>query len=187
MPDLGGGLAGCYQCAYVWRPRTARRRTCPRCKSTQWDVPRPIAPRRSRRPRGAGIEEVLGPHRDRLLALTGEFGATQLRVFGSVARGEAGPRSDLDLLVEFADPPGVLRRMEFEERLEGLLGRRVDLATEANLHWLLRPRVLAEAVPVGETKLSRAAMPGSHPGKLGSVSRRGVRPTRSPAPRSPPR
>ncbi len=61
MPDLGGGLAGCYQCAYVWRPRTARRRTCPRCKSTQWDVPRPIAPRRSRRPRGAGIEEVLGP------------------------------------------------------------------------------------------------------------------------------
>jgi predicted nucleotidyltransferase len=69
-------------------------------------------------------------------------------VFGSVARGEAGPRSDVDLLVVFPDPPGVLARMEFEERLESLLGRRVDFATESNLHWLIRPRVLAESVPV---------------------------------------
>jgi uncharacterized protein len=91
---------------------------------------------------------VFGPHRLALLELSKSFGAVNLRVFGSVARHEAGPRSDVDLLVEFPNPPGILTRMEFEERLEALLGRRVDLATEANLHWLIRPRVLAESVPV---------------------------------------
>jgi predicted nucleotidyltransferase len=103
--------------------------------------------RRGRRKPGVGPKEVFGPRREDLLALAHAFGATDLRVFGSVARSEAGPRSDVDLLVTFLDPPGLFARMEFREKLEELLGRRVDLATEANLHWLIRPQVLAEAVP----------------------------------------
>lgn len=148
MPDLGGGLLGCFRCAYVWRPRKSPVRICPRCKSPLWDVPRLQKPPAKRRRTGAGIDEVLGPHRKALLELAKSFGATQLRVFGSVARHESGPESDIDLLVQFPDPPGILTLMEFEERLEALLGRRVDLATESNLHWLIRPQVLAECVPV---------------------------------------
>jgi len=91
---------------------------------------------------------VVTPYRDALLALAGRFGATDLRVFGSVARGEAGPESDVDLLVRFEHPVGLFRRMELKEQVEQLLGRKVDLATEGNLHWLIRPTVLAEAVPV---------------------------------------
>ena len=71
-----------------------------------------------------------------------------LRIFGSVARGEAGPDSDVDFLVRFRRPIGLLRRSEFRERAESLLGRRVDLATEASLHWMVRPRVLLEAIPL---------------------------------------
>jgi hypothetical protein len=91
---------------------------------------------------------VVGPHRQALLTLAAKFGATDLRVFGSVARGEAGPESDVDLLVRFEHPVGLFGRMELKERAEQLLGRTVDLATEGSLHWLIRPEVLAEAVPV---------------------------------------
>lgn len=148
MPDLGSGLLGCYRCAYVWRLRKSPVRTCPRCKSTLWNIPRAREVRTPRARRGVGINDVLGTRRDAFLKLARSFGVTRLRVFGSIARGEAGPKSDLDLLVEFRDPLGVLRRAEFEEKIEALLGRRVDLATEEELHWLIRPRVLSEAAPV---------------------------------------
>jgi uncharacterized protein len=80
--------------------------------------------------------------------MAAEYGGSDLRVFGSVARGEAGRRSDIDLLIRFRRPIGLLGRIEFRERAERLLGRSVDLATESNLHWMVRPRVLAEAVPL---------------------------------------
>jgi len=83
-----------------------------------------------------------------LLALAAEFGATGLRVFGSVARGEAGPTSDVDLLVRFQRPIGLMARMEFKERVSRLLRRPVDVATPGSLHWLIKPHVLAEAVAV---------------------------------------
>ncbi|MGI0133042.1 MAG: nucleotidyltransferase family protein [Thermoplasmata archaeon] len=91
---------------------------------------------------------MVGPRRRALKALAEEYGGFDLRVFGSVARGEARPDSDVDLLVRFRSPVGLLRRSELRERVETLLGRKVDLATEANLHWLVRPRVVAEAVPL---------------------------------------
>ncbi|EQD54441.1 Nucleotidyltransferase domain protein [mine drainage metagenome] len=78
--------------------------------------------------------------------LAREFQATSVRVFGSVARGEATARSDVDLLVKFRRPIGLLGRIEFKERAEKILGHPVDLATEGNLHWLTRPQILAEAV-----------------------------------------
>lgn len=146
MPDLGGGLLGCFRCCYVWRPRKSPVRVCPRCKSPAWNTPRASPRFPPKRKRGVGIEEVIGPKRGALKALAAEYDAVDIRVFGSLARHEGRARSDIDLLVRFRRPVGLLRRIELKERVEALLGRTVDLATEANLHWLIKPQVLQEAV-----------------------------------------
>jgi predicted nucleotidyltransferase len=83
-----------------------------------------------------------------LVELAKEYGATDLRVFGSVAQGRARRGSDVDLLVRFEHPIGLLAKVEFQERASRLLGRPVDLTTPAMVHWLIRPSVLDEAVPV---------------------------------------
>ncbi|MFI5417947.1 MAG: nucleotidyltransferase family protein [Candidatus Lutacidiplasmatales archaeon] len=132
----------------MWRFRKSPVRICPRCKTPKWDVPRSPHSPPSPRSRGLGVSAVVGPHRRALLALAAKFGASDLRVFGSVARGDARPNSDIDMLVRFDQPIGLFGRMEFKDRLEQLLGRKVDLATAGNLHWLIRSQVLAEAVPV---------------------------------------
>ncbi len=148
MPDLGDGLLGCYRCGYVWRLRKAPVRICPRCKSSSWNSPRTSTRARPPREGGLGVKEIIGPKRAALRSLAREYGAISLRVFGSVARGEAGPDSDVDLLLTFRPPIGLLRRGELRERAEALLGRSVDFTTEASLHWLVRPRVIGEAIPL---------------------------------------
>lgn len=73
------------------------------------------------------------------------YGIARLEVFGSVARGTAGPDSDLDLLYELT--PGATLGWEIEdlqEELSALLGRPVDLVSKRALHRRLRPQVLAE-------------------------------------------
>ena len=69
-----------------------------------------------------------------------------LAVFGSVARDEAGPDSDIDLLVEFARPVGLFRFLAVKEYLEALLGRPVDLATRDSLKRQFRDTILSEAI-----------------------------------------
>ena len=148
MPELSGGLLGCYLCGNAWVPRKAPVSICPRCKSKLWNVPRPPRARSDRRIKGQGIADVVGRNRRAVLALGKTYGARNVRVFGSVARGEAEPNSDLDILVTFDESPGLLGREEFRERLEELLVVKVDLATERTLHWYIRPNVLREAVPL---------------------------------------
>ncbi|HEV2317480.1 MAG TPA: nucleotidyltransferase domain-containing protein [Thermoplasmata archaeon] len=92
--------------------------------------------------------EIIAPKRSALLSLAAEYAATELRVFGSVARGTARHGSDVDLLVRFRRPIGLMARSEFKERASRLLARPVDLATVESLHWLIRPTVLAAAIPV---------------------------------------
>lgn len=75
-----------------------------------------------------------------------KLGIASLRVFGSYARDEARPDSDIDLLVEFVRTPGLFEFMRVKRRLEELLGRRVDLATDAALHRNMRNEILREAV-----------------------------------------
>ena len=96
---------------------------------------------------GLGINEVLGDKRQAVLALTSSYGITNVRVFGSVARGEARPDSDVDLLVDAPVSLG-LKLMRAGRELEALLGRPVDLIPEDSLRQRLRPRVLREAVPL---------------------------------------
>jgi len=75
-------------------------------------------------------------------------GARNVRLFGSVARGEAGPDSDLDLLVELDKGRSLLDHAALVIELETLLGCRVDVATEQGLRPRIRDRVLSEAVPL---------------------------------------
>ena len=97
---------------------------------------------------GLGVDQVVGGRREALFRLLRTYGARDIRVFGSVARGTATRHSDLDLLVRFHRPIGLLRRIELTERVQALVGREVDLATEDSLFWLSKPQILAEAVPL---------------------------------------
>jgi predicted nucleotidyltransferase len=84
-------------------------------------------------------------HHSELRAL----GVASLRVFGSVARNEAGPASDVDLLVEFEGPATFDRFMDLEEWLGASLGRPIDLATPRALRSSIREAVLREAIRLG--------------------------------------
>jgi uncharacterized protein len=94
------------------------------------------------------VEELLGPHRREILRLARRYHARRLRVFGSVARQAATPRSDVDLLLERAPGWKALDRVQLREALERLLGRRVEITTEQGLHEMVRAQVLSEAIPV---------------------------------------
>jgi predicted nucleotidyltransferase len=80
-----------------------------------------------------------------ILRLARENGAHEVRVFGSRARGDAGPGSDLDLLVRFEDGRSLLDLVGLKLALEQLLGIRVDIVSEPGLSRYIRDRVLAEA------------------------------------------
>ena len=88
---------------------------------------------------------ILAGHR---AELEGEFGVTSLALFGSVARDEAGPDSDVDVLVEFRETPGLSEYMRLKWWLEERLGRRVDLVMNGALKDWARPVVEAEAIRV---------------------------------------
>jgi uncharacterized protein len=139
------GLSGCFRCSFVWRPRKREAAICPRCKSLLWDVPRL---EKVRRGGGLGISEVIGPHHNEVLRLIAKNRASNPRVFGSVARGTASPRSDLDLLVDFGPGASAFDQVGLIQDLEDLLGRPVDVAEPGGLHWLIRPQVMWEAVPL---------------------------------------
>lgn len=75
-------------------------------------------------------------------------GVDRIRVFGSCARGEAGPQSDVDLLIRLQSGHGFPDFMAFCEEAEAALGRHVDVVTEDGLSPYIRERVLAEAIPL---------------------------------------
>ncbi|MEA5504194.1 nucleotidyltransferase family protein [Halotia wernerae UHCC 0503] len=93
-----------------------------------------------------GIKELLLPFREEILKIAAKYGAYNVRVFGSVARGEARPDSDVDFLVELEPGRNLLDRIALMQDLEELLNRKVDVAKLNNLHKLIRERVLSEAV-----------------------------------------
>ncbi|MFT3877652.1 MAG: nucleotidyltransferase family protein [Propioniciclava sp.] len=73
---------------------------------------------------------------------------TNARVFGSVARGEEGPSSDLDLLVDFPPRTGLLAMARMQAELESLLGVEVDLVPDAGLKPAIRATVEQDLVPL---------------------------------------
>ena len=86
--------------------------------------------------------------RNRLATLCREHGATRLRLFGSAARGEERPDSDIDIIVDFERPVGFIELIRFENALAEFFGRSVDLVTEPGLSPFIRDSVLASAATI---------------------------------------
>jgi len=90
--------------------------------------------------------ELLRSKREQILRITARYGVSNVRVFGSVARGDAGTGSDVDLLVNLGPGLSLLSYVALKQDLEDLLGVSVDVVDEEGLHRRIRDRVLQEAV-----------------------------------------
>ena len=93
-----------------------------------------------------GIKEILGERREDILRIAAGHGATSVRVFGSVARGEADAESDIDFLVELEEGRSLFDLGGLLMDLQELLGRKVDVVTPKGLRARIRDDVLAQAV-----------------------------------------
>ena len=82
---------------------------------------------------------------DGLARLCKEHGVRRLRIFGSAARGEERPDSDVDLIVEFDRPTGLIELLRFERLLSDFFARPVDLVTEPGLDPFIREAVVLSA------------------------------------------
>jgi predicted nucleotidyltransferase len=94
------------------------------------------------------IRQVLEEKREDILNIAAKHGAYNVRVFGSVARGEDRPDSDVDLLVDVGTTTSSWFPAGLILDLEQILGRQVEVVTENGLNPLLKERVLREAVPL---------------------------------------
>jgi predicted nucleotidyltransferase len=96
-----------------------------------------------------GVQQLLAENREEILKIAHQHGASQVRVFGSVARGEDTEKSDIDFLINYDIakispwfPSGLI------QDLENLLGKKIDIVTESGLKERLKERVLKEAIPL---------------------------------------
>jgi predicted nucleotidyltransferase len=94
------------------------------------------------------LEELLKEKRDAILCICAKHGARNVRVFGSVARGEADEQSDIDLLVEFDPGRSLLDHAALWLDLQDLLGCKVDVLSDRGIKPRIRERVLWEAIPL---------------------------------------
>lgn len=94
------------------------------------------------------IDSILQHKREEILRIAARYGAYNVRVFGSVARGDATERSDVDFLVDMEPSRSYLDLSGLLLDLRALLDREVDVVTEDGLYWILRRRILSEARPL---------------------------------------
>ena len=94
------------------------------------------------------VKQLLEGKRDEILRIASAHSVHNLRIFGSVVRGESDDESDIDFLVELGPGCGLLAHAAFIRELEELLGRKVDVVSEKGLRQRVKDRVLREAVPL---------------------------------------
>jgi predicted nucleotidyltransferase len=94
------------------------------------------------------LRELVETHRDEIRAIVARHHGRSVAVFGSVARGDERPGSDIDFLVELAPGTRPFEILALGADLEEALGVKVDVGTPASLRPRLRSEVLAEAVPL---------------------------------------
>jgi predicted nucleotidyltransferase len=92
--------------------------------------------------------DQLRARREDIERLASQHGARNLRVFGSVARNEAGPQSDLDVLVDFEPGRSLLDQVGFEQDLSDLLGCQVDVVVDGGISPYMQASILRDAVPL---------------------------------------
>lgn len=95
-----------------------------------------------------GLEELRQNYREAILELARKRKATNVRVFGSVVRGESTGESDVDFLVDFEVDATLWDQIGLRQDLEELLGREVDLSVEKNLREEFRPHIMRDATPL---------------------------------------
>ncbi len=95
-----------------------------------------------------GINEIIGDKRDQILAIAAQYGAVNVRVFGSVARGDATEDSDIDFLVDFERQQSLMTLAGLHLDLEDVLGRRVDVLNAQHLRPRFAARIAGEIVLV---------------------------------------
>ena len=95
-----------------------------------------------------GANELLKEKREHILRITERHGASNIRVFGSTARGDAGPESDIDFLVRLEPGTTLIGHAALIKELRTLLGCKVDVVSERGLRERIRDRVMREAIPL---------------------------------------
>jgi uncharacterized protein len=94
------------------------------------------------------LEELLKEKREAILRICAKHGARNVRVFGSVARGEADVQSDVDLIVQFDPERSLLDHAALWLELQDLLGCKLDVVSDRGIKPRIRERVLREAIPL---------------------------------------
>ena len=94
--------------------------------------------------------EELKSKRKEILKIAAKYGVSNIRVFGSVARGEEKKKSDIDLLVDidYKAYGSGFARVDFKEKIEKILDKEVDVVTEKSLYPSLKNRILSQACPL---------------------------------------
>jgi predicted nucleotidyltransferase len=94
------------------------------------------------------MNQPLQQQREAILRIAEKYGARNVRVFGSISRGQESDTSDIDLLVDLAPQRSLLDQVGLKLEIEELLGRRVDIVVEGGISPYLEERILSEAVPL---------------------------------------
>ncbi|MHC4118394.1 MAG: nucleotidyltransferase family protein [Planctomycetota bacterium] len=95
-----------------------------------------------------GIPEIIEDKKEQVRALAARHGASNVRVFGSVASGTADQDSDIDFLVDLEEGRSLFDLGGLLMDLQKLFDRKVDVVTEKGLHWYIKERILSEAKPI---------------------------------------
>lgn len=94
------------------------------------------------------LKEQLLSKKAAILEISAKHGARNIRIFGSVARGDEGPDSDIDLLIDLDKDRSLLDHAGLLLELMALMNHKVDVVTEKGLHHRHRQRVLSESIPL---------------------------------------
>ncbi|MCH7988105.1 MAG: nucleotidyltransferase family protein [Planctomycetes bacterium] len=94
------------------------------------------------------LDELQNLYRGEILKIAERYGVCHVRIFGSTVRDGAEPGSDVDVLVDLEPGRSLFDLGGFQIEMQELLDCRVDVVTEAGLHWYIRDHVLEEAVPL---------------------------------------
>ncbi|MGK7939604.1 MAG: nucleotidyltransferase family protein [Crocosphaera sp.] len=94
------------------------------------------------------IPQHIQEKRQEIIKIATKYGASNIRIFGSVARGEATENSDIDFLMDIESGHSLLHRISLIQELEDLLKCKVDVAKPQQLHEIIKEQVLQESIPL---------------------------------------